>query len=770
MAIPNAPTHFVPPPLPPPPYIDDLDLPARLRPGALARQQSLPPIHPGSSLLGGGRPPPRYVLPAAPLPPPTSSVPTAAPPSARSKTLDEIEMRRDAHALADEGYASWSGSSVAATTSSYSAYDRSLVDKLNPARAGSGPRRSSAMAMRPFPPPRAPADDGRAPSERHRLRPLSIPDHLASPSSASASGSGSGSTESSATTRSTATQPYAFLPHAFRSPPSRTGSGAWSSASSWDLPSASAGRASAGGGGGGGGHDPTIYEDAEFEDALDEGPRKPRPLPEPEPSSPRRSRRHSPDHAGTTTATNRKRPASSPPRSAAALGRPHDRLPRRSSGLAGAPRVLQPASARSPRTPSLATRADSMTAHDVTAGSSPSHTELASPVPIARSPTSELDPAWPHGFPYGRSLSLNPSPRGGGHRASHRPHQRTISESQPNPPTSSRAAIAPSAGGVGPGGGSTKPAHGARLFICDCCPKKPKRFETADGLQTHEDEKRYACAYCNNRFKNKNEAERHQNSLHLRRHSWSCAALLSYEAAFHPSSATASTSPTGPTPVLASFSSTLAAGRLSTSTSPPPSTASASTEAHANANANANANGTAVGNRTDVCGYCGVEFARPADWRARVDHLVNGHKFRECNQAKKFFRADHFRQHLKHSHAGTSGKWTNLLEAACMRVEEPDPLPAAAATATFRGEAADAANGGGGADVTAGMARMDRGDGDGVGSGNGSGRGGGGQKEMMDARDEMGDRMNERAHERLDERKRSVDWLAVRPKPDGRRQ
>jgi hypothetical protein len=48
------------------------------------------------------------------------------------------------------------------------------------------------------------------------------------------------------------------------------------------------------------------------------------------------------------------------------------------------------------------------------------------------------------------------------------------------------------------------------------------------------------------------------------------------------------------------------------------------------------------------------------------------HKFGECNQAKKFFRADHFRQHLKHSHAGTSGKWTNMLENACMRDE---PLP-----------------------------------------------------------------------------------------------
>lgn len=129
------------------------------------------------------------------------------------------------------------------------------------------------------------------------------------------------------------------------------------------------------------------------------------------------------------------------------------------------------------------------------------------------------------------------------------------------------------------------------------------------------------CQYCRNRFKNKNEAERHQNSLHLRRHSWSCANLPNYEAAFHPS-----TSPTSP--------------------------------------------------NNDVCGYCGAEFPNvpTPDWNRRVEHLTTVHKFGECNQAKKFFRADHFRQHLKHSHAGTSGKWTNMLETACMK-DEPQPQP-----------------------------------------------------------------------------------------------
>jgi hypothetical protein len=121
------------------------------------------------------------------------------------------------------------------------------------------------------------------------------------------------------------------------------------------------------------------------------------------------------------------------------------------------------------------------------------------------------------------------------------------------------------------------------------------------------------------RFRNKHDAERHQNSLHPRRHSWSCAALAGHqEAAFHPSM-------TGDGGI-------------------------------------------------DVCGYCGEEFANPPRWEMRAEHLHHVHKHGECNQAKKFFRADHFRQHLKHSHFGTSGKWTNMLENACMKDEPLPPL------------------------------------------------------------------------------------------------
>jgi len=181
-------------------------------------------------------------------------------------------------------------------------------------------------------------------------------------------------------------------------------------------------------------------------------------------------------------------------------------------------------------------------------------------------------------------------------------------------------------------------------YMCECCPKKPKKFNTEEELQyvssawicqvhitdinyrTHEAEKQYECSFCGNRFNNKNEAERHQNSLHVRRHSWSCSALTGYERAFHDS--------------------------------------------------------TTKPGKADTCGYCGDEFPRsgrnPAgafiteqDWEERIRHLQDVHKFQECNSSKKFYRADHFRQHLKHGHAGTSGKWTNMLENACMMEEDP---------------------------------------------------------------------------------------------------
>jgi len=231
--------------------------------------------------------------------------------------------------------------------------------------------------------------------------------------------------------------------------------------------------------------------------------------------------------------------------------------------------------------------------------------ERLSPGAMSPSVEAEFGPV----SPYATNRSLNPSPRGS---LSKNQHQRHLSENE-RPQSRKMSADGQNHSRQS----SISKIQG--LFICECCPKKPKKFDSEDELRIHELEKQYQCQYCPNRFKNKNEAERHQNSLHLRRHSWSCAALAGVQAAFHPSTIHPTT--------------------------------------------------------FEVCGYCGEEFPNPANWDARAEHLNHVHKFGECNQAKKFYRADHFRQHLKHSHAGTSGKWTNMLENACMKDEPAAPPP-----------------------------------------------------------------------------------------------
>ena len=143
--------------------------------------------------------------------------------------------------------------------------------------------------------------------------------------------------------------------------------------------------------------------------------------------------------------------------------------------------------------------------------------------------------------------------------------------------------------------------------------------------------------YCADRFETLNTLERHQNPLHLGKYSWSCVALKNdlYNLIYAPKS------------IQLPDNNLWQSQSLSTSS-------------------------TAF----DVCGYCGTQFPKePApDWEARVAHLIGVHKYDECNQDKKFFHIDHFREHLKHCHAGTSGKWMNKLEVAGMR-DEPPPVP-----------------------------------------------------------------------------------------------
>jgi len=334
-----------------------------------------------------------------------------------------------------------------------------------------------------------------------------------------------------------------------------------------------------------------------------------------------------PDAYSPGATAGQKRRASSPPvedgPSLHSVGSASDLFRRRESGSRTSPGPRfhsasgsMSSTASGQRTGSYASTTLSIGASSITTMSSYGR---LSPGGLSPVPTDASD------SPYVTSLSLNPSPRGSLSRSS---HNGALSETRPIM-TSRKLSDS-----IGHAKQNTTPKMQG-VFICECCPKKPKKFDSQEDLNAHEQEKQYECAYCRNRFKNKNEAERHQNSLHLRRHSWSCAALSGYAAAFH-------TSPTRP-------------------------------------------------NEADSCGYCGEDFPRSGisspspsghqiavateqDWEVRINHLQEMHKFGECNHAKKFFRADHFRQHLKHSHAGTSGKWTNMLENACMK-DEPLPEP-----------------------------------------------------------------------------------------------
>ena len=131
--------------------------------------------------------------------------------------------------------------------------------------------------------------------------------------------------------------------------------------------------------------------------------------------------------------------------------------------------------------------------------------------------------------------------------------------------------------------------------------------------QANTIEKSFSCSYCLTRFKNRNEAKRHEKSIHKREESWSCAAILGPEAAF---------------------------GRVESS-----------------------------GELLDECGYCGMRFANwpGPDLPARSQHLEQIHHFDRCNRDHTFYRADHLKQHLRHSHASEEGRWLDIIRNASHR-------------------------------------------------------------------------------------------------------
>jgi hypothetical protein len=71
-------------------------------------------------------------------------------------------------------------------------------------------------------------------------------------------------------------------------------------------------------------------------------------------------------------------------------------------------------------------------------------------------------------------------------------HRRSLSQgSQGGQQISPTASVAPSRNN------SVSQLQG--VYICECCPKKPRKFEKEEELRLHESEKQYICAYCPNR-------------------------------------------------------------------------------------------------------------------------------------------------------------------------------------------------------------------------------------------------------------------------------
>lgn len=105
------------------------------------------------------------------------------------------------------------------------------------------------------------------------------------------------------------------------------------------------------------------------------------------------------------------------------------------------------------------------------ASSMTSYGERLSPGALSPSVDTEYGPM----SPYAASRSLNPSPRSSVSKA---PHQRTFSESEPS---QSRKMSSDSASHSRQNSVSCSKISGH--FICECCPKKPKKFDTAQELR-----------------------------------------------------------------------------------------------------------------------------------------------------------------------------------------------------------------------------------------------------------------------------------------------
>ncbi|KAL2259342.1 hypothetical protein VTK26DRAFT_7009 [Humicola hyalothermophila] len=197
----------------------------------------------------------------------------------------------------------------------------------------------------------------------------------------------------------------------------------------------------------------------------------------------------------------------------------------------------------------------------------------------------------------------------------------------------------------GPANGEEAMPDADTAFVCNCCPRAPRRFHTSEELTQHESEKPHACTQCPKRFKSPTEAERHINAIHLKSDSWSCKALENPLLAFQ------SEIFNGTVWDVCGFCGGGFARKGSASVSRP-------------------GGGAGAGAGDDVTGGEGGErerheFDEDSHRAELLLHLESVHKVGECDRNKKFYRGDNFRQHLKNTHVAKPGKWLKALERVC---------------------------------------------------------------------------------------------------------
>lgn len=167
-----------------------------------------------------------------------------------------------------------------------------------------------------------------------------------------------------------------------------------------------------------------------------------------------------------------------PPQNTATGG--NDLFPRRASGHLSASRAspvhrFQPPQGSVSSTSSASLRNGSYASSAGLSAGGSSMTSMSSYDRLSSgglSPSSEMDLGH-HDSPYVTAITLDPSPA----TSLSKSYQRTLSESKPSPATEARK-LSGDTGSLSKQGASKLQG----VFMCQCCPKKPKRFDSQEEL------------------------------------------------------------------------------------------------------------------------------------------------------------------------------------------------------------------------------------------------------------------------------------------------